>query len=163
MAKTVMYHGKPMELHVGNYHSHPTCMQIKGTTKGLLGLKKEIPITATLGERTGDGQVMQLYQGYIHVDNEINARETLRMIERTGIGKPMLDENGNPRKLKFGFHEYPLYQFDKAKLMEYDLQGCQKYEHNFKSAIFISHMRSHFRQEIDARCGTSEDSDDDFR
>lgn len=158
MGKTVMYHGKQMSLRVGNYRSHPTCMQIVGVTEGMFGMKKEIPITASLGERTGDNSVMQLYQGYIHVNDAKNAAETLRILEQTGLGKPMLDEQGQPRKLKFGFHEYPLFQFNKAKLMEYDKQGCQKYEHNFKSAIFIHNIESQVRDRMSAVYGDSDNS-----
>lgn len=38
--KTIDYKGKAMEIHVGNYNENPTCMSLRGTVRGLFGMKK---------------------------------------------------------------------------------------------------------------------------
>ena len=40
MLKTIDYKGKAMEIHVGNYNENPTCMSLRGTVRGLFGMKK---------------------------------------------------------------------------------------------------------------------------
>ena len=45
MLKTIDYKGKAMEIHVGNYNENPTCMSLRGTVRGLFGMKKRIFIS----------------------------------------------------------------------------------------------------------------------
>lgn len=138
-----------MELHVGNFRSNPTCMSLTGSVDGLFGMKKDVILVASLGTSTGHGKSVQMYQGYLDASNR-NYSEIKQMIEQSGLAKPVLDENGIPSAKRCGSYEFTLYQFDKQKLMEYDLQGCQRYEHNFKSAILIQNTRDAVNERMSA-------------
>lgn len=140
MSQTLDYKGKPMELHVGNFRSHPTCMSLTGKVDGLFGMKKDIILVASLGTNTGYGKSIQMYQGYLDASNR-DYDDIVKAIEGSGLATPVLDNDGNPSKKKMGSYNFTLYQFDKNKLQDYDKQGCQKYENNFKSALFIQQTR----------------------
>lgn len=137
MSQTLMYNGKPMTLHVGNFRSHPTCMSLTGTTEGLFGMRKDVILVASLGENIGHGKTMGMYQGFLDASNR-NYPEIKRMLESSGLARPALDASGQEQCMKMGSYTFTLYNFDKQKLQQYDLKGCQTYEQNFNRARLIS-------------------------
>ena len=149
MAKTLNYNGKPMELHVGNFRSHPTCMSLTGTTEGIFGMQKNTILIASLCANRDDGQPIGLYQGYLDASNNRNYKEIKRMLEDSGLAKPFVDKQGNLSQTTFGGYTFTLYNFDKNKLREYDLQGCQTYENNYNRAYFISGVSSTVNQRME--------------
>ena len=152
MARTLTYNGKSMELHVGNFRSHPTCMSITGSVDGLFGMKKDVILVASLGESTGHGKNMQMYQGYLDASNR-NYPEIKRMFEESGLATPVLDENGRESQKKMGSYMFTLYNFDKQKLRDYDLKGCQAYENNYNKALMISYTRDVVNQRMEQAMG----------
>lgn len=140
MAQTLDYKGKPMEFHVGNFRSHPTCMSLTGTVPGLFGMKRDVTMLASVGDKTGAGRAVQMYQGYLNASDR-DYYDIKHVVESNGLAKPVLDAYGQPDTKRVGSYNFMLYQFDADKLRSLDPKGCARYEHNVKSAIVIQNTR----------------------
>lgn len=160
MSQCLMYNGKPMELHVGNFRTNPTCMSLMGCTQGLFGQKKDVVLVASIGQDTGNGETMRLYQGYLDASNR-NYDEIKRMLEDNGIAKPALDSSGCERQKKMGSYMFTLYDFDQQKLSQLDPKGCQIYENSYHRAKVIDAVRSSVNQRMEQTMG--KDGSYDFR
>lgn len=152
MGRTLNYNGKPMTLHVSNFRSHPLCMSITGSTEGIFGMKKDVILVASVGDNTGHGKTMQMYQGYLDASNR-NYPEIKKMFEDSGLATPVVDSNGQLSQKKMGSYTFTLYNFDREKLRSCDLRGCQAYENNYNKALLISHTRDVVNQRMEQAMG----------
>jgi hypothetical protein len=120
-------------------------MSLYGLLPGPFGIQKRLVLVASCGSQTAEGPYVQLYQGYLDASNR-HYNEILRVVHETGLAKPMLKPDGFPRTKRVGSYTFTLYQFDRQKLMQYDPQDCQRYEHEFKMNIVRMNLRGQVNQ-----------------
>ena len=126
MPKTLNFNGKPMTLHVGNLPSHQQDMALIGTIDGLFGIKREILLIASLGTTTAEGKPLGSYQGYLDIHSK-HYPEFRKALEENNLITPALDSNGRPATKHLGNCDFPLVNFNREKLREFDKEGCDSY------------------------------------
>ena len=118
-------------MHTGSYISHPMCMYLA------LDSKEDGPLaTITVNLGIGDGRetILPPFTSFIDTNNNPEATQWL---EKTGLAKPFLNGAGAPVMVPSGYCEYPLYQFNRAKLEEYDLEGVSNYMMEYSNAMGV--------------------------
>lgn len=147
MSQTLEYKGKPLEMHVSNYRSAPICMSLVGEKVPAKLFSFPMNVTTNLGEDVVPGVLMPKYCAFVDVSRS-DARELLAFIEQNDLGKPYL-RNGALVTGRTGYTDYPVYQFNEAKLKQIDPEGCMKYEQAYGRAASIhmstEKMRSYIR------------------
>lgn len=85
-------------------------------------------LTTNLDNDSGNGSIMSPFCGWVDVNNNPEAEDFIR---NYSLGEPYT-RFGEPVLAFSGYCCYPLYQFDKQKLMELDPKGTAAYEENYK-------------------------------
>lgn len=88
-------------------------------------------VTVNLGNDIGNGSFMQPFCAFIDTNNNPNVEEFL---EENDLAHPYT-RFGSPVMGYSGYCEYPLYKFNKNKLMELDPEGTKEYEKGYSRAM----------------------------
>ena len=88
-------------------------------------------LTVNLGNDIGNGSFMQPFCAFIDMNNNPGAEAFLK---ENNLAKPYT-RFGSPVMGYSGYCEYPLYQFDRDKLMELDPEGTKEYETAYSRAM----------------------------
>ena len=157
MPKTLNFNGKPMTLHVGNLPSHQQDMALIGSIDGLFGIKREILLIASLGTTTAEGKPLGSYQGYLDIHSRYYP-EFRRALEENNLITPALDANGRPATKRLGGCDFPLVNFNREKLREFDKEGCDSYERTSQHARLSAYTKARVDAMVDMVYGDSNDN-----
>ena len=126
--KYLEYGSEELPIHVANYTETPMCMALKLSTKNGMPYTT---LSVNLGNDIGNDSFMQRYCAFVDTNNFPDAAE---FIEENGLGEPYT-RFGSPVIAQSGWCEYPLYQFNEAKLNELDPEGCKQYDERWQKGL----------------------------
>ena len=125
MRKTIDFKGEyrtyeNCNINVGSYSYDPLCLYVRldSPTEGSIA-----PITVNLGHDIGNESLIRENQAFIDANN---CPEAIAWLEENDLAKPVT-RFGEPVIAYSGWCEYPLYEFDYAKLREFDPAGWDEH------------------------------------